>query len=947
MAHEFLFISVRKGKSDAWGMTLLGTGPCIVSDVTSDGPACRANVKPGFVVLEINGRNVVQNNHKEVREIIRSADTQDSITFKFATLDKASQYFGPDLRIMYESCSKKRRSSGSVKSSPRKSDQKISVTDGGKGKRGGSGEETKENAGNPFERQPPPRLTADGGVDPADSISSNQLSDDPKRPATPPRIAKPVPLPRFGPEVTRRSHVQQNRDLSRWMRSNAEQQALNSPIRTATAAPRSASPQTSPTTPSVEFVCLYYSNLVDLLGCPEESVFRKNVQYLRNYQVPSQFWARLVFTEKRLTVYRPEGKYATYTTKHMRDVFIHEDRQFFGFSTIRVSKVQGTSPTNTRMESEQTMDVYHCHILCVDPTIKSDKAKQRSVLASLFGKDFVGMKSSAFTSACFPDDAYKIVELLESLNDNSESAREVNDVANLLSSNIIPPPQTKTVEEECSETDDATDHFNSASVLRHSMRKYGPYGNLQNRHSISIDSLHTAPRRPAVQLASNRYSCIIGNTVPPSERSQAKNLPATIAEHQVLKLTSQGSTDTYDSLSSYDHDSAWTRDVASSLDLTAHTSTSVSYGDEGCFQDPIYRAEKPEPLKIELFHVLNTAKGLDLFQAFLKQEHSQENINFWLACQEYRMLKKSKEMRHMAKKMFERFLSPHAPESINVDGEVRKAIQCDLPIATTSTFDIAAKQIFDLMNSDSFPRFLRSPNNLQLRQLLDPNPYHISQSMACLTEPDQGPVSAGGRRESGLFSWLSNKKKPEYSLETSHVSRQSLPASHYGSPNVSFQSVQPASPKNAIKKLINKGRKSFSARVKPTKRESLLNFVSDSELRGDNPESRVVQPLAFEFRKPMTPPPKSEVILRKNLPKGPNSAGKEQKRLSLQGLQRSRTKGVTEPTEWTFSRNSLDDCLAERPMVPPKPHELVNIQRSLKPIRGGRPSTQLLQMADF
>ena len=123
-----------------------------------------------------------------------------------------------------------------------------------------------------------------------------------------------------------------------------------------------------------------------------------------------------------------------------------------------------------------------------------------------------------------------------------------------------------------------------------------------------------------------------------------------------------------------------------------------------------------------------------------------------------------------------------------------------------------------------------------------------------------------------------------------------------------------------------------------------MTFLSDSEIRAGSVESqRIMSPVSFDgFRKPMTPPPKSEAVVRR--PARPRSAGKDQKRLSLQGLQRPKTKGVTEATEWTFSRNSLDDCL-EKPPVPPKSQEILAVQRRLRPVEG-RASLQLCA-ADF
>ena len=64
---EVIFVSVWKGDHNSYGITLLGNGPCIVSDVSLDGPAAKAGVQPGLVVLEVAGKNVINKNHKEVK----------------------------------------------------------------------------------------------------------------------------------------------------------------------------------------------------------------------------------------------------------------------------------------------------------------------------------------------------------------------------------------------------------------------------------------------------------------------------------------------------------------------------------------------------------------------------------------------------------------------------------------------------------------------------------------------------------------------------------------------------------------------------------------------------------------------------------------------------------------------------------------------------------------
>lgn len=55
--------------------------------------------------------------------------------------------------------------------------------------------------------------------------------------------------------------------------------------------------------------------------------------------------------------------------------------------------------------------------------------------------------------------------------------------------------------------------------------------------------------------------------------------------------------------------------------------------------------------------------GCALFRAFLAREYSEENIEFWIACEEYRKARSSK-LHHKAKKIFDNFLAVRAPKEV-------------------------------------------------------------------------------------------------------------------------------------------------------------------------------------------------------------------------------------------------------------------------------------------
>lgn len=109
-----------------------------------------------------------------------------------------------------------------------------------------------------------------------------------------------------------------------------------------------------------------------------------------------------------------------------------------------------------------------------------------------------------------------------------------------------------------------------------------------------------------------------------------------------------------------------------------------------------------------LERLLSSKYGLKIFQAFLKSELSDENIEFWLVCEEYKKLKSSFRMSSRSKKIFKRYIQAEAPREINIDHKTRELIRRNIKAPTALCFDDARRIVYGLMERDSYPRFLRS-----------------------------------------------------------------------------------------------------------------------------------------------------------------------------------------------------------------------------------------------
>ncbi|XP_075472973.1 regulator of G-protein signaling 21-like [Ascaphus truei] len=119
--------------------------------------------------------------------------------------------------------------------------------------------------------------------------------------------------------------------------------------------------------------------------------------------------------------------------------------------------------------------------------------------------------------------------------------------------------------------------------------------------------------------------------------------------------------------------------------------------------------------------LLVTKDGLAAFSAFLKSEFSDENLEFWLACEDLKNTKTNPEIVSKVNKIYCEFIHTEAPRQINIDHKTRDMISDTISKPTSTSFDYAQKQIACLMAKDSYPRFLRSDNYKELMKKQEKN----------------------------------------------------------------------------------------------------------------------------------------------------------------------------------------------------------------------------------
>uniref|UniRef100_A0AAY4A1I9 RGS domain-containing protein n=1 Tax=Denticeps clupeoides TaxID=299321 RepID=A0AAY4A1I9_9TELE len=128
--------------------------------------------------------------------------------------------------------------------------------------------------------------------------------------------------------------------------------------------------------------------------------------------------------------------------------------------------------------------------------------------------------------------------------------------------------------------------------------------------------------------------------------------------------------------------------------------------------------EKAKGMRVKLSHLADNAGssgkrtlGLQAFRWFLRSEFSEENLEFWLACQEYRSTPRCM-LGSKAESIYRQFINADAPQEVNLDAETRESLSVALERPGADAFARAQSSIYALMAKDSFPRFLRS----QVRQ---------------------------------------------------------------------------------------------------------------------------------------------------------------------------------------------------------------------------------------
>jgi len=96
------------------------------------------------------------------------------------------------------------------------------------------------------------------------------------------------------------------------------------------------------------------------------------------------------------------------------------------------------------------------------------------------------------------------------------------------------------------------------------------------------------------------------------------------------------------------------------------------------------------------------------FQAFLREERSEENVIFWQKCEQYRKSTDAAYRKQLARLIYADHVAESSADQVNIDADVRQTVERRLSTAAANLYDDAQRHVYLLMKYDPYPRFLRS-----------------------------------------------------------------------------------------------------------------------------------------------------------------------------------------------------------------------------------------------
>ena len=118
-----------------------------------------------------------------------------------------------------------------------------------------------------------------------------------------------------------------------------------------------------------------------------------------------------------------------------------------------------------------------------------------------------------------------------------------------------------------------------------------------------------------------------------------------------------------------------------------------------------------ESWRTDFKNVMKDDKGRQLFSRYLKEEYSEENLEFWLEVEAFkRMTEDAANLNGKATCIYTTFVKQMSEREVNISGKTRKQIGVAIQEENVKndTFSDAQSQVYSLMHRQSYPRFILS-----------------------------------------------------------------------------------------------------------------------------------------------------------------------------------------------------------------------------------------------
>ncbi|CAH8849159.1 unnamed protein product [Trichobilharzia szidati] len=148
----------------------------------------------------------------------------------------------------------------------------------------------------------------------------------------------------------------------------------------------------------------------------------------------------------------------------------------------------------------------------------------------------------------------------------------------------------------------------------------------------------------------------------------------------------------------------------------------------GCFSSTVEDIENVDPSRVvdsspcsssnpafwaeDFDNLLNDPIGRNEFRKFLTTEYSSENLEFLMSVRNWRDSFEIGNVQESARDIFNQFLAPDAPQAVNIDHSALKSASSCLSNPHINMFLEAENQVYTLMKTDSYPRYLESSSYL-------------------------------------------------------------------------------------------------------------------------------------------------------------------------------------------------------------------------------------------